>query len=49
MKYTGMPWDIWTLITPLFQEQLRGKHETHSDAAIAAIGLTYIFYIGGQS
>ena len=25
------------------------KHETHSDAAIAAIGLTYIFYIGGQS
>ena len=27
----------------------RKKHEDHSDAAIAAIGLTYIFYIGGQS
>ncbi len=50
MKYTGMPWDIWTLITPLFREQLREeKQEAHSDAAIAAIGLTYIFYIGGQS
>ena len=24
------------------------KHYDHSDAAIAAIGLTYIFYIGGQ-
>ena len=25
------------------------KHCAHSDAAIAAIGLKYIFYIGGQS
>ena len=25
------------------------KHCAHSDAAIAAIGLTYIFYKGGQS
>ena len=45
MKYTGAPLDIWTLITLLFREQLRGKRETHSDAATPAIGLKYIFLL----
>ena len=32
MKYTGMPWDIQTLITPLFRERLRSVYkELHAD------------------
>ena len=30
MKYTGMPWDIWTLITPLFREQCREEKTRNS-------------------
>lgn len=30
MKYTGMPWDIWTLITPLFREQCREEETVRS-------------------
>ena len=30
MKYTGMPWDIWTLITPLFREQCREEETVGS-------------------
>ena len=28
MKYTGMPWDIQTLITPLFREQIQEEKNT---------------------
>ena len=30
MKYTGMPWDIWTLITPLFRERCREEGTVRS-------------------
>ena len=30
MKYTGMPWDIWTLITQLFREQCREEETVRS-------------------
>ena len=30
MKYTGMPWDIWTLITLLFREQCREEETVRS-------------------
>ena len=44
MKYTGMPWDIWTLITPLFREQCR-EEKTRNAFRCRHSGYRFDIYI----
>ena len=44
MKYTGMPWDIWTLITPLFREQCR-EEKTRNSFRCRHSGYRFDIYI----